>query len=349
MFQKLTHFVKYHNALPIALSLVLISSGAALAASPEVRGAVVSSEAKIQSIDNSFIVNTNLDTFSPSVQIANVIEDIDAYYISYRLTTINVIDGVWQETFSEKELTIQKDILGGEDLGLFVAEQLNEVVDRQFSYLREAQEKERNKGKTNKVVTTTYSGLIGKFLDSKEDVIEGYTPVIQKKVTVVQTNNNPPNATTENTPASVTTSQTQQTASVSNSQPQQTTPVSNSNNPKINNSSSPVITIVGNNPASIKVRSSYVDLGAMVTDDVDHNLGIYYSVDGKEVKYVKIDTTEDATYTVTYTSTDQLGNIGIAERTVIVGTGIKKEVVVESVSTSTPATATSTATTTVVQ
>jgi len=342
MLQKLTHFIKYHNALPIALSIIVLSTGAAFASSDVAQQAVFSSEERVQSIDNSFIVNTDLNTFAPYVQITNVIEDEEAYYITYKLNTINVVDAVWKETLSDKELTVQKDILGGGDLGLFVAEQLKEVVDKQLSYLKEAQVKEKTKGKTNKVVATTYSGLIGKFLDTKEEVIEGYTPVIQKPIqAVAQVNDNPSNTATENTSTNVTTSQTQQTASVS----------STVSNPKVNNSSSPRITIVGNNPARIKIRSTYVDLGAMVTDDVDKNLGIHYSIDSKEVRYINIDTSEDATFIITYTATDQIGNIGTAERTVIVGTGIKKEIVVENTSTSTPTTtvATSTATTTVGQ
>ena len=44
------------------------------------------------------------------------------------------------------------------------------------------QKLEREKGESQKVVTTEYSGLIGKLINPKEEVIEGYNPVIPEVV-----------------------------------------------------------------------------------------------------------------------------------------------------------------------
>ncbi|MEI6345989.1 MAG: immunoglobulin-like domain-containing protein [bacterium] len=73
----------------------------------------------------------------------------------------------------------------------------------------------------------------------------------------------------------------------------------------------PVITLNGNNPAQIEKNASYLDLGATVTDNVSLNLGYLTTGD-------QIDTTVPGTYTVTYTATDVAGNTATASRTVIV-------------------------------
>lgn len=73
----------------------------------------------------------------------------------------------------------------------------------------------------------------------------------------------------------------------------------------------PVITLNGNNPATLEKNASYLDLGAIVTDNVNLNLG--YQTTGDQ-----IDTTVPGTYTVTYTATDVAGNTATASRTVIV-------------------------------
>ncbi|MEK7640972.1 MAG: DUF5011 domain-containing protein [Patescibacteria group bacterium] len=73
----------------------------------------------------------------------------------------------------------------------------------------------------------------------------------------------------------------------------------------------PVISINGNNPARIEVGATYLDLGAIVTDDKDNNLGV-------QVSGAEIDTSQIGTSTVTYTATDNDGNTTTATREVVV-------------------------------
>lgn len=72
----------------------------------------------------------------------------------------------------------------------------------------------------------------------------------------------------------------------------------------------PEIQILGNNPAYIPLDSTYNDLGALVTDNVDDNLGI--EVTGNVI------TESIGEYEVVYTAMDGSGNVGTATRTVIV-------------------------------
>ena len=87
-------------------------------------------------------------------------------------------------------------------------------------------------------------------------------------------------------------------------------------------SSAPIITINGNNPAEIVKGTPYADLGAIVTDDKDDNLGIKYYVDGIKVEQISLDTSTTTTYTIDYVATDSDGNTATSTRKVI----IKEEV-----------------------
>jgi len=71
----------------------------------------------------------------------------------------------------------------------------------------------------------------------------------------------------------------------------------------------PTITLSGNNPATIEVGSSYVDLGATVTDNVDQNLGFTMTPDS-------VDTSTTSVHTLTFTATDSAGNTSSVTRTV---------------------------------
>ncbi len=79
---------------------------------------------------------------------------------------------------------------------------------------------------------------------------------------------------------------------------------------------SPVITVTGNNPETVIQDSTYNDAGATALDDVDGPVTV--TTTGS------VDTSTVGTYTITYTATDAAGNTATATRTVNVkqsGTG----------------------------
>jgi hypothetical protein len=69
----------------------------------------------------------------------------------------------------------------------------------------------------------------------------------------------------------------------------------------------PVVTVTGDNPATVELGTTYTDAGATATD-ASGDVTVVTS------EAVNVDTV--GTYTVTYTSTDASGNIGTATRTV---------------------------------
>lgn len=182
MFQKILHFIKYHNAFAIIFMLVFVGFSISLAASPDFRENFVSSQETIRSVNNGKIISAGLDNLNFKLQIKSVTEDEMNYYIVYTYQTLVIKDYIWQEVEKETTLTVNKKALGGRDLGLYVAEELGEVIEYELSYLKEVQQIEKQKGLTQKVVATQYAGLIGQFLEPKEKVFPGYEPVVQEVV-----------------------------------------------------------------------------------------------------------------------------------------------------------------------
>ncbi|MBT9171319.1 MAG: hypothetical protein DDT18_01693 [Actinobacteria bacterium] len=186
MFQKIINFIKYHNAFSIGFIVVFVGFSLSLAASPEFRENFISSQDIVRSVDNSYILAADLDNFNFALQITGITEDADNYYLTYTYKTIAIQDYLWQEVEKENTLTVSKSVLGDRDLGLYVAEELAEVIDYELSYLKEVQQIEKEKGLTQKIVATQYAGLIGRFLSPEEKVFEGYQPVVQPEEVVSQ-------------------------------------------------------------------------------------------------------------------------------------------------------------------
>ncbi len=179
--RSLVNFVKYNNALPIALFLIFGMGSAAFAASPAAREQVLRSQEVVRSVDNTYIIEADLENFDFSLQVTAVAEDPDFYYVSYTYQTISIVDYVWKPATVKEVLKVGKLEILGRDLGLYVAKQLGEVIAGQKELLAGTQTAERKLGATPKVVATEYSGLIGKFLSPTETTFEGYDPVVEEK------------------------------------------------------------------------------------------------------------------------------------------------------------------------
>ena len=179
MYTKFFNFVKYNNAFTILLALFFFGFGITFAANPS---SVYSSQSTVVSVDNNWLLTVDLDTYNFNLRINSIKEDEKNYYADYSYQTIVIENSVWQNKEMTKVLTISKDSLEGKDLGLFVAKELGENINYELSYLKKVQKMEREKGESQKEVVTEYSGLIGKLLDPKEEIIAGYVPVIPEVI-----------------------------------------------------------------------------------------------------------------------------------------------------------------------
>lgn len=301
-------FLSYHNAVPIAISLALLGAGGAFAATDP--NAILSTQQQVISVDNTYLVNKDLSTYSPKVEITGVTEDSDNYYVAYTLFTIDLQNYVWQDVSRSDTMEVSKADLGQyRDLGVYVTEKLGDIVAREHDRLVATQTDARSHV-SHEVVATQYGGLVGKFLDTHTEELPGYTPVVKAP---------PPPAQTSQVAAADATSPSPQPPQQSGSQPTQQ-PTSNATSTATSTSSAtstaPVLQILGDNPAKVALGATYVDLGAIISSPANSNLGIHVIVNGKEVQQVTIDTSVVGTWHITYQVTDQNGNMGTANREV---------------------------------
>lgn len=308
-------FLKYNNALPIAVTILMLGTASTYAATNPDK--ILSEEKMVVSIDNTYIANKNLDNYSPKIKILSVREDKDAYYVEYEFTTITLLDAVWQDVKTIEIMDVPKKTLGEHrDLGVFVTRQLSEHIDSELSRLRETQEIERQRI-TQKKVATTYSGLVGGFLDEKTETIDGYKPIIEEYIEEEEEEETFARPDPNNPNQSVPTEEEEDPV-VNDTQPEEEgeDQVDTEDNGPTNKK--PNIDILGDNPVRVATGTPYTDLGAVVTDDKDHNLNVTLLLDGVEVDDIQIDTDAARTYIITYTAVDSEGLIDTEERKVIV-------------------------------
>jgi hypothetical protein len=295
-------FLQYHNAVPIAFSILLLGAGGVFAATnPE---AIYSATQEVLSIDNTYIVNKNLDSYTPQVRITGVTEDEEHYFVAYDFTTIDLKDYVWQDVMKKEVMKVSKPDLGPfRDLGLYVMDQLKQKIDRELAYLKEVQALEK-RSISQKMVATAYGGLIGQFLDEKTEVLPGYTPVVVPPA---------PPEPEEGAGGSVASGGEGASGGAQSSSGSQGQGAGGQTGP------TPVIDILGENPARVALGASYTDLGAVITGPTDRERGLTLHVflNDKDVQQVSIDTSKAGEWKVSYRVFDG-GVVTSAERIVSV-------------------------------
>lgn len=180
--KKILHFIKYNNAFTIMLALIFGGGGITFAYSPDARDAILAKKEIVRSVDNSYLINLDLSKYDMGLRIDRITEDEGNYYVDFSYNELDVPDYVWKNVFTRKSFKIPKSDVGDRDLGLFLADQLGQIINGRMAYYKEVQDKEKKVGLSYKVVATEYSGLIGRFLDPKESEFPGYSPVIPEPV-----------------------------------------------------------------------------------------------------------------------------------------------------------------------
>lgn len=282
--KKLVEFFVFNNAVPIAFGILFLGAAGAAAATPEVRSAVIDVKEVVQSIDNSRIVNLDVEQYPFEIQVTDVREDDENYYVTYTLQTIDLVDSVWQDILRERELVVSKEALKGKDLGLYATSEIAEVRESEKRRIGETQVYEKKIGASQKVVATVYSGLIGKFLDPSEDTFPNYEPVIPDTVASASSSEDGVVLGASSGPDNV----------------------------------PPAISIIGDSVVRHPKGQEYVDLGAVVTDNVDGEIAYEIFLDNQKVDKIVIDPLKLWAYVITYRATDSSGNVSEARREIVV-------------------------------
>jgi len=335
----LWNFIQYHNAVPITLFIIFGVTGAAFAASPQVRdataAAVLSQQQQVLAGDNTYLLGLDVPAFDFELQVTNVTEDDTTYYVDYQYNMVDPLDYVWRLYVASTSITVAKTEVQGKDLGLFISKQLGEVVAAKRAYLVAAQASERKAGESQKVVSTTYSGLIGRFLDAEQETFEGYTPVINPVLPEEPSKGQSGcTANCEGTPI-----EHGDNAGAQNGEQGTTTPSGEvlgastvKNSADGNRASTALISlqVMGRNPSLVPVGAMYVDLGAVLVDEKNSGVSYETYLDGKQTYSPEIDTSKEATYTVEYRATDKNGTQISVTRTIKVLTYADYETAIQN-------------------
>lgn len=211
--KRLADILAHHNSVPITLGFLFLASGTALAASPAVRDAVIGGVVtETVSVDNSAIINVDLDHFDANMTIIAVTEDAQNYYVAYRYRTFNVEGAAWEEVQKDSVLTVAKDALQDGDLKTHAIEQLRQVVESDLTYLTRVQAAEIANGRSKPQVATSYRGLAGFAIEMKDILLPPAAPTIVPSFPVATTTT--PASAPEATTAATTTATTTSTAAV---------------------------------------------------------------------------------------------------------------------------------------
>lgn len=153
------------------LAIVVLGAGAAFAASPELRQAVLSGETSVSSVptvaapskpaDVSKLLAANLETYDISVRIDKISESSDAYLVDYSYNTYDIVSGAWQETRKQRRIEAFKAMLGKRTLAEYLSDQIGQVTHQELAYLGEVQ---AAAGKSDTATPAKYAGLVGKDL-----------------------------------------------------------------------------------------------------------------------------------------------------------------------------------------
>ncbi len=171
---KIAHFIKYNNAVPIALGLLFFATTGALAASPEVRDAVYSTETEVMTQDTSYLASARLDRYPFSMKVTGITEDGDYVYVAYEFMTMGPIDAVWRPTTKKDILRVSKALLRDGDLRAYAESELAQVRWQEIERLTKLQAQARHDGVTRKVIATTHSGLVGSLLKPTVEEVPQY-------------------------------------------------------------------------------------------------------------------------------------------------------------------------------
>ena len=238
-------------------------------------------------VDVSAILNINFDNFDLDLQITEITEDDKNFFVAYQFYTMAIKERTWQKIVKTKQMSISKTILKDATLENYLSEELGEVVDNEIVYLKEVQKIQRDKllkeqqllVENSRQVASEYSALIGKSLE-----FDAPAPAVAIKEI----------APAPSAPAPVTVIEEIKTTSQG-----------------IIDNEAPTIIIQGNNPALVQLGSSYLDLGAKVTDNISSGLGVKTEGD-------TVNTSTKGSYFVDYIAVDEAGNVAKATREVIV-------------------------------
>lgn len=180
MLKKVINFLKYNNATVLMLAFIFLLGTGVFAQTEAGQAVIGAKQTTVQGIDNTLLLEADLDNMNMEFKIEKIEQDDNMYYITYTYFDLVKINNAWQYQISEKVRKVSKKLQ--QDLGIYLAEELFEEYDARVKELKEEQLKAREQGAEVRVEAVEYSGLIGGVLDAAGKVFPGYEPVKTREI-----------------------------------------------------------------------------------------------------------------------------------------------------------------------
>jgi hypothetical protein len=175
MFKKLINFIKYNNAMVLILAIILIFGTGAFAQTDAGQALIGEKEMHIEGVDNTLLLEADLDTLDMDFKIERIEEDDKYYYVTYTYLDLFNNGEAWLYQITEKVRKVSKK--SNIDLGEYLAEELSEEYQALIKNLKAEQAKAEEAGEEVRLEVTEYSGLIGQTLEVTGKIFSDYEPV----------------------------------------------------------------------------------------------------------------------------------------------------------------------------
>lgn len=180
MFKKFIYFIQYNN-FTIILILVFFIIGTGVFAQTETGQNIIGSEKKaIEGVDNTLLLEAELDNFDMNYKIESIEEDDNYYYVTYTYLDLVKQNQAWQYQIQENGRKVSKKLKT--DLGEYLGEELSEQYEARIKELKKEQVSAKEQGDTKRVEVTEYDGLIGQTLAVAGRIFSNYEPIKKHKL-----------------------------------------------------------------------------------------------------------------------------------------------------------------------
>ncbi|MCX6796381.1 MAG: hypothetical protein NTW06_02685 [Candidatus Falkowbacteria bacterium] len=179
-FRKIIHFIQYNNLTVFIVLAIFLASAGVFAQTPTGQDLIGVQAKKVEGIDNTLLLQADLDNFNQDYKIEKIEEDNNYYYVTYTYLDLVRDENAWQYQIQEKIKKVSKKLK--KDLGVFLAEQFLQEYQAKIKDLRDAKAKAEETGSEKRVEVVVYTGLIGQTLDLVSKVFPTYQPIKKYEV-----------------------------------------------------------------------------------------------------------------------------------------------------------------------
>ena len=179
-FRKIINFIQYNNLTVLIVVVVFLAGAGVFAQTPTGQELIGEQQTEVKGVDNTLLLEADLDKFAMDFKIEKIEEDAKYYYVTYTFLDLVPDNNAWQYEIQEKIRKVSKK--SRQDLGAYMAKQLQNEYEQRIRDLKAEKSKAEDEGNKTRTEVVAYTGLIGQTLDVVGKVFPSYEPVKQYEI-----------------------------------------------------------------------------------------------------------------------------------------------------------------------